>query len=128
MDGGTSWGTNIASAVHRCREVVDNDKDIIIDKIILSYEKPKDEEIASKKIPKNAWTNLQNYKSFRKHSHIPSWKSLFPDVEFRHSISPSEPLDDPSHIDFSPKVTTQMQEVGMKDGIAALTKEMEKSE
>jgi predicted acylesterase/phospholipase RssA len=36
MDGGTVWNTNLASAVERCREMVDKDEDIIMDVIICS--------------------------------------------------------------------------------------------
>lgn len=34
MDGGTIYNTNIVSAIERCRETVDSDKDITIDIII----------------------------------------------------------------------------------------------
>jgi len=36
MDGGTVWNTNLASAVDRCREIVDKDENIIVDVIICS--------------------------------------------------------------------------------------------
>ena len=36
MDGGTTWNTNVASAVERCMEVVDNESQIIIDIVLCS--------------------------------------------------------------------------------------------
>ena len=39
MDGGTVWNTNLASAVERCRELVTNDEDIIMDVITCSNSK-----------------------------------------------------------------------------------------
>ena len=31
MDGGVAWNTNLVSAVERCREMVDDDSEIVLD-------------------------------------------------------------------------------------------------
>ena len=33
VDGGTLWNNNFMSAIQRCREIVDNDSDIIVDMV-----------------------------------------------------------------------------------------------
>jgi len=36
MDGGVIWGINIATAIHRCMEVVDDESQIIVDILMCS--------------------------------------------------------------------------------------------
>lgn len=63
MDGGTVWNINVASAVQRCREVVDDDKDIILDvidcfpKATLNPWEDRDSALANK----NRWTEVKHF-------------------------------------------------------------------
>lgn len=42
MDGGTMYNTNLVSAIERCKEIVDDEADIILDIIVCSaHELPK---------------------------------------------------------------------------------------
>lgn len=47
IDGGIIYNANLMSAIHRCREVVDSDKDIIVDAILCSQS-----EMATKDVSK----------------------------------------------------------------------------
>lgn len=37
IDGGVDWDINLVSAIHRCREVVDDDSKIIIDIVLADH-------------------------------------------------------------------------------------------
>jgi hypothetical protein len=34
MDGGVAWGTNLVSAINRCKEQVDKDEEITMDIVV----------------------------------------------------------------------------------------------
>jgi predicted patatin/cPLA2 family phospholipase len=121
VDGGSIWNLDISSAVRRCREIVDDDKDIIIDTVSCSNYEIKREDV-------NKFSALEHYmrareiKSFYGElDEIQKAKMLFPDVTFRYSIAPSEVLSSsPIPLDFSKEHLDTCFKVGEKDAKAAV--------
>ena len=91
MDGGTVWNTNIVSAIQRCRETVEDDRDIILDVFVCS----------SSKLPKRGDTgktleNFLRYKDIKDYhvgvNDVVEEIQAYPDVNFRYYLTPSEAL------------------------------------
>ena len=91
MDGGTVWNTNLASAVDRCREMVDRDEDIIMDVIICSNSKLQAINATGDTIENflRSWdvggylNDLADVREFRR---------ALPNVSYRYFFQASKPL------------------------------------
>mmetsp|Transcript_41906 Transcript_41906/g.64132 ORF Transcript_41906/g.64132 Transcript_41906/m.64132 type:complete len:266 (-) Transcript_41906:29-826(-) len=126
MDGGSVWNINLASAVERCREIVDDDSKITIDIVMCSSH-----ELAEFEPSHNAYTNFARFKDIHKFygsvDDVYMSMQAFPEVNFRHYIWPSHPL--PSgrkEIDVDNSTNTYaMQMLGRQDGAAAVANEEE---
>lgn len=122
IDGGCIWNLDITGAVRRCKEIVKDEKDIIIDVILCSRYyldqvddfknfSPLDHYMRAKEI--SEWQfNMQDLE-----------RAVFqyPDVTFRHVVGPSEVLSgSPIPLDFSPDHLDKCFEIGKKDAKNAL--------
>jgi len=122
IDGGWSGeALDVEDAVFRCRELVDNDDQIIVD-IIFAQNASFAQEPASK------FTSIQMH---TRYNAIHSWvsntraylyaRSSFPDVQFRYVMIASEKLPDQAvPLDFKSKNIQKMIDLGIKDAIAAM--------
>ena len=117
IDGGSIWNLDISSAVRRCREIVDKDEDIIIDLYLCSGSSI--DEVSDV----NKYSVLENFmrgreiKSFYLNDdEIEKTKILYPKVNFRYTIVPSEKLSySPIPLDFSKSHLDKWFAVGKKD-------------
>lgn len=121
IDGGMLWNVDIPSAVRRCKEIVDDDTDIIID-IVSCFGQP---PILPPTEDLDRYTALGHYrrsleiKSFYEMvNRVESGKFLYPKVNFRYIISPSEGLlsiKNPIPLLFTKDHTNKCFAVGKKD-------------
>jgi hypothetical protein len=85
VDGGVVWNLNLASAVQRCREIVDDDSQITVDVVVCAAHDIKD------------WTNkgdtVNNYLRYKdiNEYHVGmndflETKNAFPKVNFRYYV------------------------------------------
>ena len=92
IDGGTLWNNNFMSAIQRCREIVDNDSDIIVDMV-----GPFELTLGNWTHTHNALSNHLRHQSIKKfsthHDQLREFLSAFPDIDFRYLVYPSTPLD-----------------------------------
>ena len=115
MDGGAAWGTNLASAVDRCRETVDRDEDITMDIIICS-----DGRLQAINETGNTISNYLRYWSMSSFSQalsdVSEFKRAFPNVNYRHFFMASKPLASAmNQLEFSYEVLEPMIQIGMDD-------------
>lgn len=117
MDGGTVYNTNLVSAIERCRETVDDDKDITLDIIIC--DSPTLGEWSDQN---NALSNYLRFNAIKSYydsiADIYRFKQAFPDVNYRYYSQPSTPLAGGLGIlNFNNETSTfPMQMVGRLDG------------
>jgi len=63
MDGGTTWGINLESAVNRCLEIVDDPSKIVMDMVLL-----KNFELSeSTSVSTNALDNFKRYREIKEY-------------------------------------------------------------
>ena len=118
IDGGSTWNVDISSAVRRCKEIVDDDKDIIVDVILVGDGQPKQIDDFSDYNAFKHFLRAFEIKGYTNNmdDYISSMK-MYPDVEFRYVISPSEDISSGGIIslDFSEEFVRRCFEVGFKD-------------
>lgn len=91
MDGGTTWNTNLISAIERCMEVVDDHSKITIDIIVCSSHTISNENKTSSTI--GNFLRYRDIKSFNSGlEDITRFARAYPTVNFRYFFMPSEPL------------------------------------
>ena len=123
IDGGLSFGMDIASAVKRCMEIVDDQSQITIDIIMTS-------SASLANVVFNDYTTLQ---MLIRYLEITYWKKYnegivdayidFPEVNFRYAIGPSQTLPNSLvPLDFDPENINFMINLGIKDAINAIKK------
>eukprot|EP00343_Euplotes_focardii_P000758 CAMPEP_0205800326 /NCGR_PEP_ID=MMETSP0205-20121125/1962_1 /ASSEMBLY_ACC=CAM_ASM_000278 /TAXON_ID=36767 /ORGANISM="Euplotes focardii, Strain TN1" /LENGTH=337 /DNA_ID=CAMNT_0053063257 /DNA_START=32 /DNA_END=1042 /DNA_ORIENTATION=- len=122
IDGGCIWNLDVTGAVRRCKEIVEDEEDIIIDIILCSfYSLTPIEEIRK-------YGPLDHY--FRG-IEIQDWQNNMQDVEravrnypkvnFRYVIGPSTQLSgSPIPLDFSRSHLDKCFEIGKNDAIKAV--------
>jgi len=122
IDGGWSGeGLDVEDAVFRCREIVDDDQDIMIDVIFATNVSSID--VVGEK--------LNSYQIYSRHIEIHSFASAtraysyaveaFPSVNFRYVMIASQHLPHQSlPLDFKPKHIEFMLNLGYQDAITAL--------
>lgn len=121
MDGGTVYGTNLVSAVNRCKEIVGDDESKITMDIVVTQ----GHEIGSWDDRSSRGTQLR-FKELKEYhdsiADIHAFKQAFPDVKFRYYVEPTGPLCKALEmIDVTNKtVTWPMQLQGRKDGNAVV--------
>merc|ERR1712227_1116194 len=122
MDGGTVWNLNLASAVKRCREQVDDDSQITIDIVVCHRGKMLEDWDFRGKFLENKlrYDEIKAY-SMAEHEILGLMKA-FPKVNFRYYVEPSGKL--PGGISMitvdNSTVLWPAQEMGRKDGANAV--------
>jgi len=94
MDGGSVWNLNMIGAVEECKKLgVTDDKNIIIDIIMLSPEKVIEQPKAK---DNKAWANFQAYKAikgvYKTDNDLAEFMKAYPDLTYRYFIQPTEDL------------------------------------
>jgi predicted patatin/cPLA2 family phospholipase len=125
MDGGVVWNLDIASAIRKCRLLVDSDSKIVLDVIDLD---------SSLSLGPRAWksegNSIQNYLRLRK------WRDYyqriddelevrraFPEVQYRYVISPKHSLDHIyQELSLDPHLLERLINMGMEDALEAIEK------
>ena len=83
MDGGTVWNVNIDAAINKCREIVSDDSDIIVDIAMCSYHTPNNQTVA-----KNAFSNFMGGRDIRSYyigmDAIQAEKRAYNNIEYRY--------------------------------------------
>lgn len=122
IDGGCIWNLDVAGAIRRCHEIVDDDKDIIVD-IILCSEYNLTVKGDIKKL--NAIDHFRRAKRIEEYidnmQDIQRALMLYPDVTFRYVLGPSEALSNsPIPLDFSKDHLDKCFEIGKNDARRAI--------
>mmetsp|Transcript_25061 Transcript_25061/g.27792 ORF Transcript_25061/g.27792 Transcript_25061/m.27792 type:complete len:358 (-) Transcript_25061:39-1112(-) len=117
VDGGVIWNIDIASAVRRCKEVVDDEKDIIVDMVLCGNHRVKEvDDLRKYSTMQHLLRGHEIYSFYNGMNDYNSSMALFPDVDFRYLIVPSESLSDSFlPLDFDQKTVDRCFEVGQKD-------------
>ena len=123
MDGGTVFNLNMVSAVHRCREIVDDDSMINIDILMCSAGKEAQEGWEYKNKAVSNFLRYQDIKSaYESNDDVREFMKAFPKVNFRYYVEPTEPI--PGGLDIinvdNTTITWPLQELGRKDGGASV--------
>ena len=122
VDGGSVWNIDLSGAIKRCKEIVDNDKDIIVDVVMCNGAN----NVTDKEHKKyNAMQNYGRYQQIRAFYSIMSdyceIKRGYPNVNFRYILSPQEDL--PSGflpLGFDHDSMVEMINIGIKEGEQAI--------
>lgn len=118
IDGGAIWMVNLASAITECRDMGFADEDIIVDTFMCS-----ESNTLEKATDINKWNSF-NYgqraieimQFYRSIGDISTTMQLFPKVEFRYIITPSEKLGTAMFpLDFSDANIENHFRIGRKD-------------
>lgn len=113
MDGGVIWNTNLSTAVNRCKELVDDDSQIVVD-IILCF----GSQLDSVKETGNAIDNFLRYQEISFYydlmNDVVEFKRLRPEVNYRYLLMPSEDLGY-NLLDFTNSTMFPMAQLGMAD-------------
>eukprot|EP00343_Euplotes_focardii_P007826 CAMPEP_0205821414 /NCGR_PEP_ID=MMETSP0206-20130828/7479_1 /ASSEMBLY_ACC=CAM_ASM_000279 /TAXON_ID=36767 /ORGANISM="Euplotes focardii, Strain TN1" /LENGTH=329 /DNA_ID=CAMNT_0053116881 /DNA_START=93 /DNA_END=1082 /DNA_ORIENTATION=- len=118
IDGGTVWNIDIDSPIRRCREIVDNDEDIILDIILVSAATV--DEVTDFSGYSAMDHLLRGHEIFGFYNGMNDFNSStfnYPNVDFRYLIFPTEKLSN-SPLDiltFSQKIVDRCFEAGQKD-------------
>ena len=117
VDGGVIWNLDVPSAVRRCKEIVDDEKDIIVDFIVVGNPVPDLVEDFSRYHTMEHFMRAQEINSFfNTMNDFNSSKILYPDVDFRYIVYPSEDVSTSLFpLDFSQKQIDRCYEIGKKD-------------
>ena len=93
IDGGCKWKLDVISAIRRCREVVDDDSDIIVDLVICNNPSIAKKDDVDKY---NAFGHMLRAMELKDYyntlNDYNSSMALFPNVTFRYLITPSESI------------------------------------
>jgi len=116
IDGGTMINLDVGGAIERCKEIVTDQKDIIIDIVLCGGASwvPID---ASKDHTIDMIYRMQDLNAYRKAlDDLIHELSDYPLIKFRHIVWPSQQLPGGIHLlDFDPKELAFMIELGEKD-------------
>ena len=97
IDGGTVWNLDVASAIRRCKEVVEDDSDIIVDMILAGsngsvLDKDTKKELAEMTALEHYMRGQEIKDFYNIMSDYKSTVKLFPKVDFRYLAFPSKKL------------------------------------
>jgi hypothetical protein len=122
MDGGVAWNLDIASAIHKCRNLVDSDDKIFLD--VIDVEKAFNDMQTWNKTR----SSVQNYlraRNFRNYYERMddqfSIQQAYPKVNYRYVIVPKVQLD-PIYQELSldHALVMRLIELGMQDALEAI--------
>jgi predicted acylesterase/phospholipase RssA len=122
MDGGAAWSVNLVSAVHRCREIVDDDSLINLD-IVTVHGGKKQEAWDNKGETASNWLRYEDIKEhYNSIADVYEFQQAFPKVNFRYYVEPTESI--PGGLDIinvdNTTITWPLQVLGRKDGANAI--------
>ena len=122
VDGGVVWNLDLAGAIDRCREVVDDDSDIIIDTILWSgvHKTTRDEH--------KSYNTLSNYIRYREitkfYNTLSDYEELkrgYININFRYLVFPESPLpSDLIPLGFDKKKMNETINIGYEDAKKAI--------
>lgn len=116
MDGGTIKGVDIESAITQCREIVDDDADIIVDIALCGgLSLP-----SLSKLPRGAMSAFSRKREIHHYyassNRVADARAAHPDVQWRSLFLEKEgKLSGRQELDFSNSTTWPAQEQGRKD-------------
>lgn len=118
VDGGAIWNVDISGAIERCLEVVDDEKDIIVDTILCN---------GAKNVTSEDFESYNAISNYLRYNHIKGYygflsdyeeiKRGYPNVNFRYTVVPKEDL--PSGflpLGFVHEQIMEMIKIGEEDG------------
>jgi predicted acylesterase/phospholipase RssA len=118
VDGGSIWNVDISDAIKRCKEIVDDDKDIIMDIILCN---------GAQNITRDEHKSYNTIQNYRRYQQIRAYYDMlsdfdeisrgYPDVNFRYFAVPKKDL--PSGflpIGFKHEDILAMIEIGYEQG------------
>lgn len=122
MDGGVAWNLDIASAIHKCRDLVDSDDKIFLDVIDV------DKALSEVHIWNKTGNSVQNYlraRSLRNYYERMddqfSIQQAFPRVNYRYVIVPKVELDSMyQELSLDHALVMRLIEMGMQDALEAI--------
>lgn len=125
VDGGVLLGLDVDGAVQRCREIVSNDSDIIVDVLMCSGDSlPKSKQDGDKTLQMlGRFLQIHFYSSALDHL-LHAFEDN-PDIFFRYVIMPSTSLaSDPLPLQFNHEEIQQMINQGIKDANNKITNQI----
>lgn len=127
IDGGSAWNINIASAVNRCKEIVDDDSKITVDVIDCGTVSLPPFTGDDKHHTIHVWNRYYEIKNYHADvSDLFEIMQAFPKVNYRHYVGPSQGLPTMALMDGTNSTCTwPMQELGRLDGAHAIGHEGE---
>ena len=122
LDGGVVWKMDIPGAIRRCKEIVQDEKDIIIDVIMTAQSFIETVENIDKYTTLEHYIRSQEIKSFHADMKILNDTVIdHPDVNFRYILGPSVKLTiSPIPLDFSKKHLEFCMKIGKEDADRAI--------
>lgn len=122
IDGGVIWNLDVPSAIRRCKEIVDDEKDIIIDFILCGdHSLAEVAELERYDTIDHLVRGIEIKSFFNGMSDYNSSMVLYPDVEFRYIIAPSENIQEGLlPLDFTRTQVDLCFGVGKKDAQSAV--------
>lgn len=122
-DGSITLLIDIGSAVHRCRELVDDDRKIYIDAIMPIHNELHLTKINDDKTYQIVWRTLKIYLYQMFLRDLLHAVEDFPDVNFRYMVTTGENVSHKMNIfEFENKDMRKLVEQGIIDGEAAVAK------
>jgi len=123
VDGMTAWNTNAQQAIDRCREIVEHDRDIIIDVITIGVSDDQKEIVETGHTSSN-FLRSRNIKSAHNGGDaLDEQIRSHPDIYWRHKIMEVDGhVTGMNELNFEPEITKPLQEQGKKDALAAIQK------
>lgn len=117
IDGGVIWNLDVPSAIRRCKEIVDDEKDIIVDFILCGdHSIATVEELAKKSTIGHLMRGMEVKSFFNGMNDYNSSVQAYPDVTFRYVIAPSENIEGGFiPLDFSRTQVDSCFRIGKKD-------------
>ena len=122
LDGGVVWKMDIPGAIKRCLEIVDSEKDIIMDVIMTAQSHLEHVDNLKKYSTLEHFLRGMEIKAFHKSMKILNETVMaHPDVNFRYVLGPSEKLTiSPIPLDFSKAHLEYWFRIGKKDATNAI--------
>jgi hypothetical protein len=115
MDGGVEAFSDYTAAVDRCREVVDDDKDIIIDSVFCFGFNLSGFDPDNQKTLGMLWRFMQIESNKLLLGDLLHTHNDFPDVNFRYTVIPNKILPSLIPINFNHKQIEEMIQMGIED-------------
>ena len=114
MDGGTVWDVNVASAIEQCMGIVEDQRDIILDVMICSYQEAPEEPDKTNTIH-NFWRQREIHHFYNDSNDVNEQEAPYPFVNYRHYFQDNDKCNVGNLLDFRNETTWCLQEAGRSD-------------